>query len=90
MIAMRNLLPQDFPRNRSKVQQLVQLLDPVVDLEYARMDTTELACLVIKDFLDQWELQQLHLSLLFSREAQNLGVWLPEEVSSVEPICTLT
>ncbi|XP_055834438.1 uncharacterized protein LOC129902990 isoform X2 [Solanum dulcamara] len=30
MIAMRNLLPKEFLRDRSKVQQLVQLFDPVV------------------------------------------------------------
>ncbi|KAF3626284.1 putative hexokinase-3 [Capsicum annuum] len=30
MIAMRTLLPQEFLRDRSKVQQLVQLFDPVV------------------------------------------------------------
>ncbi|XP_009770430.1 uncharacterized protein [Nicotiana sylvestris] len=30
MIAMRNLLPREFLRDRSKVQQLVQLFDPVV------------------------------------------------------------
>ncbi|OIT33333.1 hypothetical protein A4A49_40679 [Nicotiana attenuata] len=30
MIAMRNLLPPEFLRDRSKVQQLVQLFDPVV------------------------------------------------------------